>query len=120
MTQHEFTLEPKSTSVGGMSVLAKLERDASADRWNATIVFSRAPDLPPMPGNEVDAQLLDAGGASLKVLERPSGALAEAGGSLGNSANAVFRFQGSKVEPAELVVTYRGQTVRFRVVPRRG
>ncbi|MGA7412018.1 MAG: hypothetical protein WBW33_16185 [Bryobacteraceae bacterium] len=73
-----------------------------------------------MSGNEVDATLLDAKGTSFKVLERPTGSLATAGGSLGDSANAVFRFQGSGLgPPAELVVIYRGELVHFRVVPMR-
>ena len=120
MTPNELTLEPKSASLGGMSVVAKLAPDPSADRWEATIVFSRAPDAPLMSGKDVDVQLLDAGGSPLKVLDRPPGPLPEVGGSLGNSANARFHFERSKLEPAELAVTYGGETVRFRVVPKRG
>lgn len=119
MTQPEFAVEPQSASIDGMSVLAKLERSTSGDQWDATIVFSRAADQPPIPATDVDAQLLDAAGTPLKVLERPERALVEAGGSLGTSANARFRFEASKAEPATLAVTYRGQTVRFSVVGNR-
>jgi hypothetical protein len=99
-----------------MSVLSRLERSESGDYWDVTVVFSRAADQPPIPASDVNAQLLDAAGNPLKVVERPQRALVEAGGSLGTSANALFKFEASKAEPAVLAVTYRDQTVRFNVI----
>ena len=116
MSQHDFALEPRTSTVAGMSVLAQVTADKSKDSWDVTIVFSRAVGLPPMQAEEVDAQLIDTRGKAKPVVERPSGPLVEFGGSLGNSVNASFRFHDSRLEPGELVVTCRGETARFRVV----
>jgi hypothetical protein len=112
----ELTVEPKTSSLGGMSVSASLNRGESHAGWDVTIVFARAPNLPPLQGEEVSVQLLDSQGKSMSILERPSKVLPEFGGSLGNSANAHFHFESSGVTPAELVVTYRGEVTRFRIV----
>jgi hypothetical protein len=99
-----------------VSVSAVLNLDRDRVRWDVTVVLSRKPDQEPVQGSEVQAQLLDQHGVPLKALERPSGPLAEAGGSLGMSANAPFRFAATETAPGGLTVTYRDQTVRFRVL----
>lgn len=116
MSNTELTVEPKTSSLAGMSVSASLSRGESSAGWEVTAVFARAPNLPPLHGEDVSVQLLDPQGKSMNILESPSKVLPEFGGSLGNSANAHFRFENSGVAPAELVVTYRGEATRFRIV----
>jgi len=111
-----FAVEPFSLPLGEMNISAVIQLDRIANRWDVIVVFSRFPDQAPIQGEEVDVQLLDDHGMALKVLERPSGPLVEAGGSLSTSANALFRFQDSGTTLSELLVTYQVQTVRFRVV----
>lgn len=112
-----FAVEPFSQSVGGHEVSAVVTLNRLDDHWDVTVVLSKDPDQPPLEGGEVEAQLVDDQERQLTVLRRPSGPLVEAGGSLGASANALFSFGDIGVTPTRLSVTYRGQTVRFRVVP---
>jgi hypothetical protein len=115
MRSGAWKTEPSSLPLRDVSVSAVLARDRDRGRWDVTVVLSRAPDQERVQGNEVQAQLLDEHGVPFKTLERPSGPLVEAGGSLGMSANAPFCFAATEAAPAGLTVTYRGQTVRFRV-----
>ncbi len=117
MIQRDLLVEPKTISIAGMSVSAKVSPDRDGNRWNVTVVFSRAADLPPLDGRDVEAQLLDDKGSPLELLERPSGVLVEFGGSLGNSANAEFRFRRPDVIPAKLLVTYRASQGVFALRP---
>ena len=116
MSDPSFSIEPRSFAIAETSVSAVICPDRADNRWDVTVILSRAPDLPPIQGRDVDAQLLDARGSPLHVLERPQGVLAEFGGGLGSSATSLFRFQDSGVLPAELLVSYQDQTARFRVV----
>lgn len=111
-----FTVEPLSLPLGKITVSTLISLNQSNDIWDVVIVFARVPAQNLIKGDEVNAQLLDSQGTALKMLERPSGSLVEAGGSLSVSANALFRFQGSNSAPAHLVVTYKGQTVCFRIL----
>ena len=119
MQAKAFATEPFSLPIGEVTVSAVLSLDQSHNIWDVIVVLARTPGEDFIKGEEVDAQLLDRRNKALKVLERPSEPLVEAGGSLSVSANARFRFQGSKAVPAHLVVTYQDQTVRFRVVQSR-
>jgi hypothetical protein len=112
-----FVTQPSSIPLGDVSVSAELGRDRPAERWEATVVISRAPDQELILGSEIEARLLTEDGTSLPLLDHPSGALVEAGGSLGVSANAVFGFRDSGILPTRLRVTYRGETADFDVIP---
>jgi hypothetical protein len=50
----------------------------------------------------------------MPVAERPIGPLAEAGGSLSTTANAVFRCTGS-ARPSAVVVRWAGEEARFEL-----
>jgi hypothetical protein len=115
MVNQEFTVSPHSIPLDAMTVYAEIHFDQAGQCWRVVVVFSRAPDLLPMQGQDVDARLIDAQGASLEVIERPQKPLAEIHSGLGNSANAFFRFRASGAVPAQLSVTYQGKTVQFRV-----
>ena len=60
--------------------------------------------------------LLQADGTSLRKIAGPTGLLPQAGGSLGMSANADFRFaaEGSDL-PSALEVTFQKQTAHFKL-----
>jgi hypothetical protein len=113
-----FSLDPFSIPIDDVTVSGTLQQNILNNCWDVTIVISRAPNQRQMNGVEIEAQLLDVHGRPFTLLERPAGPLVEAGGSLGVSANALFRFLDSKTIPAKLVVTYRGKTVNFDVVSR--
>lgn len=112
-----FVAQPSSIRLGDVSVSAELGRDRPAERWEVTVVISRAPDQELIGGSEIDAQLLSEDDTNLPLLDHPTGALVEAGGSLGVSANAVFGFRDSGTLPTRLRVTYRGETAVFVVAP---
>ncbi|MBV9778566.1 MAG: hypothetical protein JOY62_01220 [Acidobacteriaceae bacterium] len=99
-----------------MPVMLKVGSSETAHECEVTVVFSRADNLAPLEAHDVEAQLLDARGTPLQLLERPSGNLVEFGGTLGNSVNALFRFQSSGGAPSEALVSYRGESVRFQIV----
>jgi hypothetical protein len=117
MQSGNFTTEPVSHALSGVTVSAVLQRDLINDIWGVIIVLGRFPGKELIRGEEVDAQLIDRRGEALSVMERPSGPLTEAGGSRGVSANARFRFRGSKEYPDRLVVTYQNQTASFNIIP---
>ncbi|MCA2517516.1 MULTISPECIES: hypothetical protein [unclassified Microcystis] len=112
-----FVMEPYLLPIQDVSISALIQRDQSANRWNLTVIISRAPDQDIIQASEVDAQLLMKEGTQLKQVERPSDALVEAGGSLSSSANAVFSFQNANIIPEHLEVSYRNQTVQFQILP---
>jgi hypothetical protein len=112
-----FVTQPSSIPLGDDSVSAELGRDRPANRWEVTVIVSRAPDQKLVHGSEIEAQLLTEDGAGLPVLDHPTGSLVEAGGSLGMSANAVFGFRDSGTLPTRLRVIYRGRTAVFDVIP---
>jgi|DewCreStandDraft_5_1066085.scaffolds.fasta_scaffold00317_22 hypothetical protein len=116
MALDEYILEPSSLPLSNVSISALLQLERATNQWVVTVVITRAAGQPPIQARDVDAQLLDSQGGPLPVLERPSGPLVEAGDSLGMSANALFRFADTAAVPAELIVTYEGQPVRFRIV----
>ncbi len=111
-----YTVTPSEQLCGSVSISALLRLDRATNQWVVTVVITRTAGQPPIQGRDVDAQFLDSRGRPLSVLERPSGSLVEAGDSLGMSANALFRFADATAMPAELIVTYEGQSGRFRVV----
>jgi len=79
-----------------------------------TVILTRRPSDVPVLGQEFEVELLGPGGGAFPVVEKPSGPLPEAGGSLGVSANALFRFKSvAGAKPAELIVMYHGERVRF-------
>jgi len=112
-----FVTHPSSIPLGDVSVSAEIGRDRPEERWEVTVVISRAPDQELIQGGEIEAHLLTENGTGLPLLDHPTGALVEAGGSLGVSANAVFGFRDSAILPTRLRVTYRGETAVFDVVP---
>ncbi len=116
MLNKNISVEPQSLPIGNTSVYVEVSSEQASDNWNVMIVFSRAPNQAPIQGQQVKVQLLDNRGVPLEVLERPSSTLVEVGGSLGTSANALFRFQNTKSTPAQLLVTYQEQTLRFWIL----
>jgi hypothetical protein len=113
MPDQYVAVEPASISLGESIVSADICLDRVHDRWEVLVVFTRPPNQAPMQGQDVDAQLFDVHERKLKVLEHPSGPLVEFGGSLGNSVNALFRFQNLGVAPSRLLITYQSQAVCF-------
>ncbi len=111
-----FAIEPVSRMLSDVTISAVIKYHSKNDTWDITVVLGRTPGQELIKGIEVDAQLIDRGGKSLTVIERPNGLLTEAGGSRGVSANARFRFQGSKENPDHLVVTYQNKSVLFDIV----
>src|SRR6266571_8794895 len=96
---------------------ARLSADDATKHWIATVLILRHHDeegASPVEGDDVSARLIDDQGSELPLVERPSGPLVEAGGSLGVSANARFHFA-SGTRPAELIVDFAGTTCRFEV-----
>lgn len=116
MNSLNLITEPFSHPIGDDNISATIRLEQPADVWAVTVVIQRAPDQRAIDGQAVSAQLFDENGVPLKLVRRASGPLAEAGGSLGTSANAIFQFQGSQSLPLELRVTYQGLTVTFRIV----
>src|SRR3954451_13846224 len=105
-------VRPESLELGDATVSADLAR-APEQGWLATVLLVRGPGSPRIAASDVDVQLIDAAGTELAVLERPTGELVEAGGSLGTTANATFRFGSSAAVPAELIVRLWDATGRF-------
>jgi hypothetical protein len=116
MQSGDFTIEPVSRVFSDVIISAVLKYQSKNDTWDITVILGRTPGQELIKGKEVDAQLIDRGGKALTVIERPNGLLTEAGGSMGVSANARFRFQGSKERPGQLIVTYHRQTALFDIV----
>jgi hypothetical protein len=120
MQTETFAVEPVSLSLGELTISALIEKTSVNNIWEVVVIFSRSPGPQLMEANDVEAKLFDAQDNSFTVVERPSDALIEAGGSLRVSANARFCFQGSGKTPLYLEVAYKKQRVRFRVVPIQG
>lgn len=117
MTSQELRTDPPSVDLpdGVLSaVVAPAEPDSG---WRLTVVIARGPDEPRLDARDVDAELEDAAGCRLPLIERDRGLLVDAGGSLGTSANAVFRFGVGSAPPAALRVTFRGRSADFRLRP---
>ena len=110
MTEVHYMTEPRFHD-GISAVLRPAESQGDIE---VVVVFGRAAGLPPMMGAEVDAELVDREGKSLPPVSRPEGTLAEAGG-MGSSVNAPFRFRMDGRIPAQLKVSYRGETHTFCV-----
>jgi hypothetical protein len=116
MQSGNFITEPKSRTIGVVTVSAVLQHDPANDIWSVIIVLSRSPGQELVKGEEVNVLLFGRQGIAWPVIERPSGPLTEAGGSRGVSANARFRFQSSKESPELLVVMYQSQSVSFSII----
>jgi hypothetical protein len=116
VTDTDPTFVPPAIDFDDESVAARLSSDAD-DSWIATVLILRRREdgAARVEGDDVSARLIDEQGSELPVVERPSGPLVEAGGSLGVSANARFRFSATEARPAELVVDYAGSRCRFEV-----
>jgi hypothetical protein len=112
-------LQPPVVDLKDESVAARLERDEQEGAWLVTVLvlrhLGRDAGAEPVRGEDVSARLVDEAGVELEPEERPSGPLREAGGTLGVSANAPFRFRGGRGRPAALVVEYVGTRCRFVV-----
>jgi hypothetical protein len=118
VTETDPTLVPPTVDVDDESVAARLAPDNAGESWIATVLILRHQGEESgsrVEGDDVSARLMDEQGRELPIVERPSGPLVEAGGSLGVSANARFHFRATGAKPAELVVDYAGRTCRFEV-----
>ncbi|HKE73114.1 MAG TPA: hypothetical protein VKB57_05840 [Acidimicrobiales bacterium] len=106
--------EPADVPVGDVSLSARVERTAGGTHWDVTVLIARRPDEPPLPAGDVTADLA-AGGHRLALVRRDEGDLVEAGGGLGATANATFRFGAAPdgAIPDRLQVGYRGAAVDF-------
>jgi hypothetical protein len=111
-----YQLDPSSHALSDASISAEVRRAPSGD-WEVIVVIVRAPDQTLIQPSEVGARLLDEHGKELALLTSPSKPLAEAGGSLGVSANARFEFADCGRLLAELVVRFRDEEVRFSLTP---
>ncbi len=116
MNVNELRVEPNSQPLGDLTASAQLRHDRDQQTWDLTVVLSKGPDSPPIPGADVQAQLLDDKGQALELASSPPAGrpLVEVGGGLGKSANAAFSFRGA-APPSALRVTYQGATAEFRV-----
>lgn len=113
MSIGELVTDPFSRTLGETSASATLVSEDGF--WKVNVVIARQSGQPPADASEVDAQLNDDQGEAMELVERPRGALPEAGTSLSSSINAVFRFRRTKSNPAKLVVSYRGVRAEFAV-----
>lgn len=111
-----YTVVPRSHDLQDATILAEVhDGPAGAATCEVLVVIARAPDLPSIDSSEVQVRLIDgAGGVAMPILA-PSGALPEAGGSLGMSANARFQFRHPAGHFTELIVLFRGNEVRFQL-----
>jgi hypothetical protein len=116
MTSEVWSIHPPSYVIGDETISADLRRDSRTDSWEVTVVIARAPGQDLLPADAVEVQLIDGAGETIELLAGPSAPLVEAGGSLGVSANANFRFGDGSRQPFGLVVTYQNQQVQFQVV----
>lgn len=117
MTDQELETDPPSVALPDGVLSAVVAAAEGGDGWRLTVVIARGPDEPQLDAGEVDAALEDAAGRQLPLVERDHGLLVDAGGSLGTSANAVFRFGAADGPPAALRVRFRGRTADFRLSP---
>jgi hypothetical protein len=109
------TLVPPTVDVGDESIAVRLAPD-EAGGWIATVLILRRADSGSrVQGEDVEAHLTDGDGRELSIVERPTGALVEAGDTLGVSANARFRFAETGARPAALSVSYRGLDAPFEI-----
>jgi len=83
--------------------------------WGVEIVITRGPDADRVAATDLRVGLWDRQGGALEVEEQPDGLLPQAGGGLGVSVNASYRFVGA--EPARLIVEYAGQRLVFSPSP---
>src|SRR6266542_836138 len=115
ISNHDYVVDPRWLSIGEIRITADIHRDQRAQRWRITVVLSRTPNQAPIHAQAVDAQLIDDQGTALNVIERPAGPFVELSEALRISVDAPFQFQDSGYAPAQLLVTYQGQTVQFRI-----
>ncbi|CAM5737555.1 hypothetical protein MAUB1S_02902 [Mycolicibacterium aubagnense] len=115
MTNEQFTpLHPDTVDIADVSVSALIRHlvDPFAG-WEVCVVITKGPEQSRIVADEVTAEMLDLTGHAIPLVFRDAGLLAEAGDSLGVSANAIFRFSESHNQPAQLRVTFRGLTANF-------
>jgi hypothetical protein len=108
-------VSPSSVDVAGATLSVVAEYAADSEEWHVRVVITRLPDQPRLTAGDVDAKLTALDGRSLPLVSRDRGALVEAGGSLGMSANADFRFASSGHQPSRLTVTYQGTAAGFLI-----
>jgi hypothetical protein len=107
-----YTTDPQQAEINGATVYVNVARELEG--WTVTALFGRRPPTAPIDGEAVEMELVDASGITMPMLDHPRGPIAEAGGSLSTTANAVFRFGGPE-PPSEIVVRWEGGSARFRV-----
>jgi len=84
---------------------------SAQDGWAVTVLVTRPPAVG-IDAADIEVELLDAEGKPLPLLDRPRGALTDAGGSLAATATAVFRFAAT-TPPRTAVVHWMGRMARF-------
>ena len=112
-----YTVSPQARALTDATVTAQLRRGSGGTTWDLIVLITRLPDQPPLNATEVEAQLVDENAAVLPLLSGPSEPLAEAGGSLGMTANARFQFGDRGARLAVLVVRLQGAELHFRLTP---
>lgn len=115
MASLAWETEPSWVDVEDVTIRAFLRAGQRRKEWDLTVVVGRGPDQPLLAASDVAAELIDAQGRPLPLVERDTGLLVEAGSSLGVSANANFRFAAAEADPKEVRITYRGHDLRFQV-----
>ncbi len=115
-----LAIHPLSVPLDEVAISAEICPNNSMNSWEVTVFITQPPDQEQddlIQGNQIEAQLIAESGATLTILEHPSGSLATTGGGLGTATSAPFQFQQSEDTPKQLVVTYQGQTAQFNIVP---
>lgn len=108
--------DPRQAEIGGATV--HIDISPVRGGWAVMVLFLRRPAIP-IDGAAVDVELTDRHGLAMPLVDRPTGELAEAGGSLSTTANAMFQFAGS-ARPREIVVRWAGEAARFCILDQRG
>jgi hypothetical protein len=115
MAEIKYRTDPPSHHLQEATVSLALRSGASADEIEAVVVITRAAGQPRIRAEDVEAALLNGEGKPIPPVSRPEGLLVEAGGSLGMSANATYRFLLNGRTPSALVVRYGGRELRFAI-----
>jgi hypothetical protein len=110
---------PRSIGLGEATISVEVTRNDAQAEWRVRVIITRRDDQPRLQGDAVETRLLRADGTLLRQIAGATGLLPQAGGSLGMSANADFRFaaEGNDL-PTALDVAFQGQTVHFTLQPK--
>ena len=107
---------PTHLKVGEATVSARVR--LLDGHWELIVLINRAPEQPPLATADLQVQMLAEDHSPMPLLSAPQGqVLPEAGGGLGTTANARYRFDAGRGRPAQLVIQWRSTELTFRLLP---